>query len=171
MPKRFNSSLLIFALGLLVGWVGGTSSLPEPKASRAHLPSRAISIVDKAHRLISKNDIMAFDEIDRDPTFNQGGLYLFVLTADGENIYHGAARTQVGTSFARKVDAKQRPYGQKLIDDVSSRGVWHAYQSSHTASGHDEWKLTYARQTRQGHIVASGIYAGMSPSRASSKGR
>tara|TARA_B110000971_G_C20024110_1_gene507884 strand:+ start:1678 stop:2169 length:492 start_codon:yes stop_codon:yes gene_type:complete len=161
MPKRFNSLLLIFALGLLFGWVGGTSNLSEPQASRAHLPSRAISIVDNAHRLINKNDIMAFDEMDKDPSFNQGGLYLFVLAADGENIYHGADRTQVGEDFSRKLDAKQRPYGQHLIRDVSSRGVWHAYQSSNTAGGHDEWKLTYARQTRQGHIVASGIYAGV----------
>ena len=160
MPKQFKSLLLVFALGLLLGWAGGTFSLPEPKATRAHLPSKAISIVDKAHRLISENDILAFREIAKDPSFNLGGLYLFVLSADGENIYHGADRTRVGENYATKVDAKNRPYGQSFIRDVSPSGVWHAYQTKNTASGYDEWKLTFARQTHQGHIVASGIYAG-----------
>jgi signal transduction histidine kinase len=166
MPKRFNSLLMLFALGLLVGWIGGGASAPDTSHANLQLPSRAIAIVDKAHRLINQDDLMAFEEIDRDPTFHQGGLYLFVLSADGENIYHAADRTQIGEDFSRKLDAKQRPYGQQLIRDVSSRGVWHAYQSNNTASGHDEWKLTYARQTRQGHIVASGIYAGTDASRA-----
>jgi len=53
MPKRFNSLLMLFALGLLVGWIGGGASARDTSHANLQLPSRAIAIVDKAHRLIN----------------------------------------------------------------------------------------------------------------------
>ena len=159
MPKRFTSLLMVFACGLLVGWLGANASQPAPPSAQAHVPSRAISMVDKAYRMITEDGLFAFNAMDKDPGFYQDGLYLFVLSADGENLYHSADRTLVGQDFSGKRDVKNRPYGQRLIRDTAAQGVWHAYEPGNTASGKPQWKLTYARQTDRGHIIAAGIFA------------
>ena len=116
-------------------------------------------MVDKAYRMITEGGLFAFNAMDKDPGFYQDGLYLFVLSADGENLYHSADRTLVGQDFSGKRDVKNRPYGQRLIRDTAAQGVWHAYETGNTASGENQWKLTYARQTDRGHIIAAGIFA------------
>ena len=160
MDQQRFSLLLAVAFGFLFGIVVMTARQPQPDRFRMDLPHAAIALVDRAHGLVSDDDLAGFETMDFAPSFHQGDMYIFVLAADGVNLYHAADRTLVGTDFSRLSDVAGRPFGKRLVEDVSPDGVWHAWQWDNPVSRKREWKLTYARQTPQGHIVAAGIFAG-----------
>lgn len=150
----------IGCFGFLIGALMVMFAETRSDVHRMQSPHAAIELVNRAHKLVSQDDIAAFDIMDDAPSFYQGDLYIFVLARDGVNLYHAADRTLIGTNFASLKDVAGRPFGQKLIADISPHGVWHAWQWDNPASGRREWKLTFARQTEQGHIVAAGLYGG-----------
>ncbi|MGB0478722.1 MAG: hypothetical protein ACPGJJ_05170, partial [Parvibaculales bacterium] len=68
-------------------------------------PARTVAIEHRAQALIDDNELLiALQQFDREADFNSGGVYLFVLDAEGQNIYHAADRTLVGSDFAKMVD-------------------------------------------------------------------
>ena len=152
MPKCFDNLLTdLFASVVLVGLVLYLRPAAGPVD---HAPARAIAIVHKAQAIIDENELLvALQQFDREADFNSGGIYLFVLDADGQNIYHAADRTLVGSDFAKLVDLDGRRLGKKLITDTAAAGVWHSYR---TRLG---WRFTYARKTRNGQIIAAGFSA------------
>lgn len=160
MTQQRFTLLMVLAFGFLFGMVVATAPPPQPDVQRMDLPQATIDLVNRAHQLVSEDDLAAFEIMDDTPSFYQGDLYVFVLAADGINLYHAVDRTLVGTDFSRLQDPTGRRFGKQLIADTSSTGVWHVWQWDNPASGRREWKLTYARQTPQGHIVAAGIFAG-----------
>lgn len=152
MPKGFDNLLtILFASVMLAGLV----LYLRPEAGPVdHPPARAVAMVHKAQQLIEDNELVsAFRKFDGESAFNSGGIYLFVLDADGQNIYHAANRTLVGSDFAKLVDLDGRPFGQNLITNTASSGSWHSYR---TGIG---WRLTYARKIRGGQIIAAGFTA------------
>lgn len=152
MPKGFDNLLtILFASTVLVGLV----LYLRPEAVPVdHAPARAVAIVHKAQAMIDESELLvALQQFDREADFNSGGIYLFVLDADGQNIYHAADRTLVGSDFAKLVDLDGRRFGKKLITDTAAAGVWHSYR---TRAG---WCFTYARKTRNGQIIAAGFSA------------
>ena len=152
MRKGFDNLLtILFAAVLLAGLV---LYLRPEAAPIDHAPARAVAIVHKAQQLIDEDELVSeLRKFDSENDFNSGGIYLFVLDADGQNIYHAADRTLVGTNFAKLVDLDGRPYGRHLIADTARSGIWHSYR---TRVG---WHLTYARQTPRGQIIAAAIAA------------
>ena len=86
MPKGFDNLLtILFASVVLVGLV---LYLPTEAGPVDHAPARAVAIVHKAQHLIEDNELVsALRKFDGESDFNSGGIYLFVLDADGQNIY------------------------------------------------------------------------------------
>lgn len=156
MPKGFDNLLtILFASVVLVGLV---LHLPTEAGPVDHAPARAVAIVHKAQHLIEDNELVsALRKFDGESDFNSGGIYLFVLDADGQNIYHATDHTLVGSDFTKLVDLDRRPFGQNLITDTAKSGVWHSYR---TRIG---WRLTYARKIRGGQIIAAGLTAPNQP--------
>ena len=152
MPKGFDNLLTILFVSVVLT---GLVLYLRPEAGPVdHAPARAVAIVHKAQAIIDDNELLvALQQFDREADFNSGGIYLFVLDADGQNIYHAADRTLVGSDFAKLVDLDGRPFGQNLITDTAKSGVWHSYR---TRIG---WRLTYARKIRSGQIIAAGLSA------------
>ena len=101
MNQQRFSLLLAVAFGFLFGIVVMTARQPQPDRFRMDLPHAAIALVDRAHGLVSDDDLAGFETMDFAPSFNQGDMYIFVLAADGVNLYHAADRTLVGTDFSR----------------------------------------------------------------------
>ena len=117
-------------------------------------PARTVAIEHRAQALIDDNELLiALQQFDREADFNSGGVYLFVLDAEGQNIYHAADRTLVGSDFAKMVDLDARRFGEKLITDTAQSGVLQSYR---TRAG---WHITYARKTRNGQIIAAALSA------------
>ena len=152
MPKGFDNLLTILFVSVVLT---GLVLYLRPEAGPVdHAPARAVAVVHKAQAIIDDNELLvALQQFDREADFNSGGIYLFVLDADGQNIYHAADRTLVGSDFAKLVDLDGRPFGQNLITDTAKSGVWHSYR---TRIG---WRLTYARKIRSGQIIAAGLSA------------
>lgn len=159
MPQQAKTLLMGAAVGLLLGVL---SVQWQPQGATSHrdaLPQAAVKVVNRATELINEMDYRAFEIFDRDAFFNLGDRYVFVLAADGTVIYHAADRSQIGADFAALRDIDRRPFGRHLITDVSPDGVWSAYHWRNPISQSTAWKLTFTRQTRQGHIVGAGIFA------------
>lgn len=150
MPKGFDNLLtILFTAVLLAGLV--LYVRPDPQAAN-YAPNRAVAMVAQAQQIIAASDIAsAVQAFDRNHDFNTQGVYLFVLDADGHNIYHAADRTLIGTDFAILIDKDGRRYGQNLIRDTAAAGVWHAHRLR------KGWHLTYARKTPRGHIIAAAF--------------
>ena len=152
MPKRFDN--LLTSLAAAVVLAGLVLYLRPETDATTRISARAVSVVLQAQQMIEESDIAsAVQAFDRETAFNTQGIYLFVLDADGQNIYHAADRTLIGTDFAKLKDRDGRPFGQNLIRDTSANGVWHSHR---TRNG---WRLTYARKTPHGHIIAAGFNA------------
>lgn len=152
MPKTFDNLLTILCAAVLL--VGLVLYIRPESQPIDHAPARAVAIVHKAQNIMQDGAIAAaVKAFDRDGIYNRGGVYLFVLDADGQNIYHAADRTLTGTNFATLKDLDGRAYGQNLVRDATKSGIWYA----HRARG--GWRLTYARKTAHGYIVAAGFNA------------
>ena len=152
MPRQFDNLLtILFGAVVLAGLVLYLHPEVQPID---HAPSRAVTIVHQAQQMIEDSDIAsAVQAFDYEGIFNRGGVYLFVLDATGENIYHAADHTLTGSDFSKLTDLDGRPFGQKLVRDTARDGVWHSYRAR---SG---WRITYALKTKQGHIIAAGFSA------------
>lgn len=152
MPKSFDTLLTVLCAAVILTGVV-LFMRPEPQAQGDSL-ERAIEVVLRAQQFIGQSDIAnAVQDFDRETGFNADGIYLFVLDADGQNIYHAADRTLIGTDFAQLTDLDGRPFGRKLITDTAADGVWHSYRAR------NGWRLTYARKTAKGYIIAAGFTA------------
>ena len=164
MPRQAKTLVIGAVFGISVGLLLGFGVLQwqadEPVAPRAQTPRAAIEVVTRVSDLLDAHGHEAFELLDRDPTLAHPDTYIFVLSADGTNIYHAGDSTQVGTNFVGPRDVDHRPFGLGFITDVAAAGVWSAYRWNNPATGHPEWKLTFTRQTKQGHIVGAGIYGG-----------
>lgn len=160
MPPQAKSLLMGLGLGAVLGFWATQFITPTAVDMRTQYPHAAVQLVTRATNMLNMDGHAAFEAFDRDPSFNRVDTYLFVLSADGTNIYHAADRSQVGENFAVLRDVDQRPFGLQLATDAAPGGVWSAYRWNNPATGAPEWKLTFSRQSRQGHIVAAGIYAG-----------
>ena len=160
MVPHTKSLLMGLGLGVLLGIWGTYRSLNAPDPSRAQYPQAAIDVVTRATDMLNEHGHDAFTMFERDGFFNRADSYLFILAADGTNIYHAADSSQVGENFSVLRDIDLRPFGLILVTDAHPDGVWSAYRWNNPMTEEAEWKLTFTRQSRQGHIVAAGIYAG-----------
>lgn len=161
MSRQAKSLLMGMIFGLAVGLWGGYGMRETPLRAREQLPRAAIEVVNRATDLLNEYGHEAFAAFDQDSRYNRADTYLFVLAADGTTLYHAADAAQVGENFGVLRDIDQRPFGLQLVSDAAPDGVWSAYRWNNPATGKAEWKLTYTRQTRQGHIVAAGIFGGL----------
>ncbi len=152
MPKSFDNLLTSLAAAVVLA---GIVLYLRPEADAATRTSaRALAVVLQAQQMIEESNMAsAVQAFDRETAFNAQGVYLFVLDADGQNIYHAADRTLIGTDFAALKDSDGRPFGQNLIRDTAANGVWHSYRDR------TGWRLTYARKTPRGYIIAAGFDA------------
>ena len=160
MSPRAKSLLMGLTVGVLLGICVTYQSLHAPNPLRAQYPQAAIDVVTRATNMLNDHGNEAFAMFDRDARFNHPDSYLFVLAAEGTNIYHAADSSQVGENFAVLRDVDLRPFGLQLVTDADPEGVWSAYRWNNPVTGKAEWKLTFTRQSQQGHIGAVGIYAG-----------
>ena len=160
MPSRTKSLLMGLVVGFLLGVWGTYQSLHAPNSLRAQYPQAAIDVVTRATDMLNEHGNEAFALFDRDARFNRPDSYLFVLAADGTNIYHAADSSQVDENFSVLRDVDLRPFGLQLVTYADPEGGWSAYRWNNPVTGNAEWKLTFTRQSQQGHIVAAGINAG-----------
>lgn len=160
MPQQAKTLLMGGALGVLIGFLVAQWQPQSALSHRDKLPRAAIQVVYRATALINDMNHETFGMFDRDAFYARGDAYLFVLAADGTTLYHARDRSQIGTDFTRLTDEDGRAFGQTMINDTSPDGVWSAYRWHNSATGRSEWKLTFTRQTQQGHIVGAGIFAG-----------
>ncbi len=152
MPKRFDNLLTSLATAVVLAGIV-LYLRPETGASK-QASVHAVEIVLHAQQMIEESDITsAVQAFDRETAFNAQGVYLFVLDAVGQNIYHAADHSLIGTDFAKLKDSDGRPFGQNLIRNTTASGAWHSYRSG------NDWRLTYARKTPRGYIIAAGYNA------------
>lgn len=150
MSSPVKSLLMGLIIGVLLGIWGTYQSLHVPNPLRAQYPQAAINVVTRATDMLNEHGNDAFVMFDRDAGFNRPDSYLFVLAADGTNIYHAADSSQVGENFSVLRDVDQRPFGLQLVTDAAPDGVWSAYRWNNPATDKTEWKLTFTRQSQQG---------------------
>ena len=161
MSQRAKSLLMGAFFGVVLGaWAMHYWLAAPPPATRAQYPHAAIEMVTRATNMLNTHGDEALAMFDRDARFNRPDSYLFVLAADGTNIYHAADSAQVGEDYSILHDINQRPFGRQLVNDIDPQGVWLAYRWNNPATATPEWKLTFTRQTQKGHIVAAGIHGG-----------
>lgn len=101
-----------------------------------------------------------FAEIDaQDPAFRDRDLYVFVIGPDRRIVAHAGDVKRIGIDLRDVRDHNERPYGQMILHEASTDGVWVDYERLDYLSNEVLPKSSWVVR-HMGYIFGVGIYKG-----------
>ena len=124
-----------------------------------------VGLVRNAGGLIQDKGEAAFPEFKQEGSeWKNDKMYLFVVDADGNMVFHPDVSIQGGNQINMK-DINGKPVIKGIIDEVNSNPNgegWMHYQWPNPGTIFASWKSTFAKKvvapSGKGYIVCSGLY-------------
>ena len=150
IPEIFRSLVVIVTV-VLTSLSAHASERGTPEEARA-MVERAINLFDAAG---PETALAAINEPD--PDFKDRDLYVFVVGPAGRVVAHGFDIGRLGLDVSTVKDSAGNPYGQQILDQASTAGVWIDYLRTDPETGEERQKSSWIRK-HANYIFGVGVY-------------